>query len=316
MRPTILLTAAALALVACQSEPVGDGMPRGGFWSTAAVSDQEKIAVLRKVRAIDVCALLPRAALGGLGQVRTVDNVGPDQCRVNIAVDGHLTGIDATWSAGVMFSGEPTMDAPVTEQAMGDVRVLFDDEPAQSDDPQVRGSCQAWARFVSGADLSMSVRAPRDACATTEALLRIALVQWRTEPAQGSSPDSDRTVVTGADPCAVAPFLGVRVPVADQRVTTCKLTVDGHDAIITYDYNEERTILDDLPAFTVGARQVYRFDTAGAQPGIASLSAVVGPPLAAGATDALLGPRVPTVSVTADSAVAEKIMRETLPLLS
>ncbi|MFE6920878.1 hypothetical protein ACFVAV_07500 [Nocardia sp. NPDC057663] len=191
-----------MTLLACQSEAAGDTMPRGGFWSTAAVSDQEKLAVLRKVRAIDVCAPLPRAALGGLGQVRAVDNVGPDQCRVNIAVDGHLTGIDATWSAGVMFSGEPTMDAPVIEQAMGDVRVLFDDEPAQSDDPQVRGSCQAWA------------------------------------------------------------------------------------------------------------------DTAGAQPSLASLSAVVGPPLAAGATDALLGPRVPTVSVTADSAVAEKIMRETLPLLN
>ncbi|MFJ2664033.1 hypothetical protein ACIO14_06755 [Nocardia fluminea] len=314
MRQLILLAAAAvLTMVACGSEPAPDSLPEGGFWSTAAVSDQEKVAVLRKVRAIDVCALLPRVALGTLGTVRDVENVHPNQCRLSIAVPGHLTGIDATWSTGVMFEGEPSMDGPVDEESMGDVRVLYNDEPADSDDPQVRGACQAWARFVAGADLSFSVRAPQDACASARALVRIALTEWREEPAQGSSPDSDRAVITGADPCAVAPLLGVRVPVADQGITTCKVRVDGHDAIVTFDYNEERSILDDTPAFTVGARQVYRFDTA--QADMASLSAVVGPGLAPGPTDALLGRRVPTVSVTAHSTIAEKVMRETLPLV-
>lgn len=310
MRRTLPLLAAALTLVACQGEAVDDTMPRGGFWSTAATSDQDRSEVLRKVRALDVCGLLPRVRLGTLGKVRDVENVHPQQCRFNIAVDGHLTGIDATWSTGVSFSGEPSMDLPVRERSMGDVRVLFHDEPSGSDDPQVRGSCQAWARFISGADLSMSVRAPRDACATAETLMRIALVRWREEPAQGTSPDSDRTVVTGTDPCAVAPLLGVTVPVADQGVTTCKLTVDGHAAIVTYDYNEERTIVDDVPAFTVGIRQVYRFE--GTQSDVTALSAIVGPRMAPGPTDALLGPRVPTVAVTADSAVAERVMRETL----
>ncbi|MBC7304963.1 MAG: hypothetical protein H5T78_28955 [Nocardia sp.] len=313
MRHLVLLVTAVLTLVACGSEPAPDSLPRGGFWSTAPVSDQDKIAVLGKVRAIDVCALLPRAALGTLGSVRDVENVHPNQCRLNIAVEGHLTGIDATWSTGVMFEGEPSMDGPVDDESMGDVRVLFNDEPAASADPQVRGACQAWARFVAGADLSFSVRAPQDACASAKALLRIALTEWRKEPAQGTSPDSDRAVITGADPCAVAPVLGVRVPAADQGVTTCKFSVDGRDAIVTYDYNEERTIIDDIPAFTVGSRQVYRFDTA--QADLASLSAVVGPGLAPGPTDALLGRRVPTVSVTAHSAIAEKVMRETLPLV-
>ncbi|MFD4353232.1 hypothetical protein ACFWPX_11790 [Nocardia sp. NPDC058518] len=275
MRQLILLTAAALMMVACGTEPAPDSMPQGGFWSTAAVSDQEKLAVLRKVRAIDVCALLPRASLRTLGTVRDIENVHPNQCRLSIAVDGHLTGIDATWSTGVMFEGEPSMDGPVDEESMGDVRVLFNDEPAASADPQVRGACQAWARFVAGADLSLSVRAPQDACVSAKALLRIAVTEWRKEPPQGHSPDSDRAVVTGADPCAVAPMLGVRVPVADQGVITCKLSVDGRDAIVTYDYNEERSIIDDTPAFTVGTRQVYRFDTA--QSDLASLSAVVGP---------------------------------------
>ncbi|MEV6058681.1 hypothetical protein AB0L62_01635 [Nocardia asteroides] len=315
MRRLILLVLVAATVAACQRAEAPDSMPTGGFWSTAAISDQEKLAVLRKVRALDVCALLPRAALAGLGTVREIDNADPHQCRAGIDVEGHLTGIDATWATGVAFAAEPIMDGPVTEESMGDVRVLFDDEPAASTDPQVRGSCQAWARFVSGADLSLSVRAPRDACVTAEALLRIALVEWRGEPARGTSPDSDHTVVSGADPCAVAPLLGVTVPVAGQRVTTCLMTVQGHEAIITYDYNTESSIRDDLPAFTVGARQVYRFDTTGAQPGIASLSAVVGPALAADPADKLLGPRVPTVSVTADSAVAELVMRETLPLL-
>ncbi|MFD3703944.1 hypothetical protein ACFWUP_12400 [Nocardia sp. NPDC058658] len=309
----ILLITAALTLVACGSEPAPDSMPKGGFWSTAADSDQAKVTVLRKVRAIDVCALLPRAALGSLGTVRDVENVHPNQCRLNIAVDGHLTGIDATWSTGVMFEGEPSMDGPVDDESMGDVRVLFNDEPAASADPQVRGACQAWARFEAGADLSFSVRAPQDACASAKTLLRIALTEWRKEPAQGTSPDSDRTVITGADPCAVAPALGVRVPVADQGVITCKVSVGGRDAIITYDYLEERSIVDNAPAFTVGSRQVYRFDTAQAE--MASLSAVVGPGLAPGPTDALIGRRVPTVSVTADSAIAEKVMRETLPLV-
>ncbi|MFE3318815.1 hypothetical protein [Nocardia sp. NPDC059195] len=313
MRQLILLAAAVLTMVACGSESAPDSMPQGGFWSTAAVSDQDKLAVLRKVRAIDVCALLPRASLGALGTVRDIENVHPNQCRLSIAVEGHLTGIDATWSTGVMFEGEPSMDGPVDEESMGDVRALLHAEPAASADPQVRGACQAWARFVAGADLSLSVRAPQDACVSAKALLRIALTEWRNEPPQGYSPDSDRAVVTGADPCAVAPLLGVRVPVADQRVTTCKLSVDGHDAIVTYDYNEERSIIDDTPAFTVGTRQVYRFDTA--QPELASLTAVVGPGLAPGPTDALLGRRVPTVSVTAHSAIAEKVMRETLPLV-
>ncbi len=313
MRPLILLATAVLTLVACGREPTPDSPPQGGFWSTAADSDEDELAVLRKVRAIDVCALLPRAALGTFGTVREVENVHPNQCRLNIAVAGHLTGIDATWSTGVMFEGEPSMDGPVDDQTMGDVRVLFNDEPAASDDPQVRGACQAWARFPAGADLSFSVRAPQDACASAKALLRIALVEWRKEPAQGTSPDSDRAVITGADPCAVAPVLGVLVPAADQGVTTCTLSVDGRDAIVTYDYNEERSIIDDTPAFTVGSRQVYRFDTA--QVDMASLSAVVGPGLAPGPTDALLGRRVPTVSVTADSTIAEKVMRETLPLV-
>ncbi|MFD3506622.1 hypothetical protein [Nocardia sp. NPDC058666] len=312
MRQLILLAAAVL-LAACGSEPAPDSMPRGGFWSTAPVSDPDKLAVVRKVRAIDVCALLPRAALGTLGTVRDVENVHPNQCRLSIAVDGHLTGIDATWSTGVMFEGEPSMDGPVDEETMGDVRVLFNAELPASADPQVRGACQAWARFEAGADLSLSVRAPQDACTSAKALVRIALNQWRKEPAQGSSPDSDRTVITGADPCAVAPLLGVEVPVADQGVTTCKLAVGGQAAIVTVDYNEERSIIDDTPAFTVGARQVYRFDTA--QSDLASLSAVVGPGLAPGPTDALLGRRVPTVSVIADAAVAEKVMRETLPLI-
>ncbi|MEV6656363.1 hypothetical protein [Nocardia fluminea] len=313
MRQLILLAVAVLTMVACGSETAPDSVPEGGFWSTAAVSDQEKVAVVRKVRAIDVCALLPRVALGVLGTVRDVENVHPNQCRLSIAVPGHLTGIDATWSTGVMFEGEPSMDGPVDEESIGDVRVLYNDEPAGSDDPQVRGACQAWARFVAGADLSFSVRAPQDACASARALVRIALTEWRGEPAQGSSPDSDRAVITGADPCAVAPLLGVRVPVADQGITTCKVSIDGHDAIVTFDYNEERSILDDTPAFTVGARQVYRFDTAQAE--MASLSAVVGPGLAPGPTDALLGRRVPTVSVTAHSAIAEKVMREALPLV-
>ncbi|MFC4126338.1 hypothetical protein [Nocardia rhizosphaerae] len=314
MRRALPFVAVALALSACQSAPASDSMPRGGFWSTEAVSDQDRITVVRKVRTLDVCALMPRVALGALGKVRDIENVHPNRCRLDIAVDGHLTGIDATWSTGVMFSGEPPMDAPVRELTMGDVRVLLDEEPRTSDDPQVRGSCQAWARFASGADLSLSVRAPGDACATAESLLRIALVEWRAEPPQGTSPDSDNTVITGGDPCAVAPLLGVRVPAADQGITTCRLTVDGQQAIVTYDYNVAATITDDTPAFTVEDRQVYRFDGGGPS-GIATLSAVVGPNMAPGQADAMLGPRVPTVSVTAGSAVAEQVMRAALPLV-
>ncbi|MFC9963883.1 hypothetical protein ACFVH4_06500 [Nocardia ignorata] len=310
-----LLTLAAMTSVACGPGPAPDAMPSDGFWSRAAVSDEEKVTVLRKVRAIDVCALLPRASLESFGTVSTVEDVRPDQCRAAIAVDGHLTGIDATWSTGVMFSGEPAMDGPVREESMGDVRVLFDDEPATSSDPQSRAACQAWALFVSGADLSLSVRAPGDACATAADLLRIALVEFREEPPHGTSPDTDRTVVTGADPCAVAPLLGSLVPVRDQRLTTCKLTVDGHEAIVTYDYGSERSVTDDTPAFTVGGRQVFRFEPGTATSSIISLTAIVGRALTPGPTDALLGPRVPKVSVTADSSVAEKVMREALPLL-
>ncbi|MFF2086068.1 hypothetical protein ACFVVM_20010 [Nocardia sp. NPDC058176] len=309
----ILLIAAALTLTACQSGQAADPMPTGGFWSTAAVSDDEKLAVIRKVRAIDACALLPRESLAALGRVSEVENVQPDQCRANIAVDAHPAGIDANWSVGASYGVEPTIGEPVVERAMGDVRVLYHDEPSTSADPQVRASCAALAKFVTGADLMLSVRAPQDACATAEELLRIALVQWRDEPAHGSSPDSDRTVVTGADPCAVAAFLGTQVPVADQGIVKCRLTVDGHEAILTFGYSPERVVISAVPAFTAGPRQVYRSDAAPS--GITSLTAIVGPTLTASAAESLLGPQVPTVRVTTDAAVAEKIMREALALL-
>ncbi|APE36339.1 hypothetical protein BOX37_23085 [Nocardia mangyaensis] len=309
-----MLIAASLTAVACQGGQATDSMPEGGFWSTGAVSDDEKLAVIQKVRAIDVCALLPRESLAALGQVSEVENVQPDQCRANIAVDGHPGGIAATWSVGTSYGVvEPTMGEPVVERAMGDVRVLYRDEPSTSADPQVRDSCDARAAFVSGADLMLSVRAPQDACATVEDLLRIALVQWRDEPAHGSSPDSDRTAITGADPCAVAAFLGTRVPVADHGIATCRLTVDGHEAIVTFGYGPERSVTSATPAFAAGPGQVYRSE--GAQSDITSLTAIVGPALAASAADSLLGPQVPTVRVTTDAAVAEKIMREALALL-
>ncbi|MFE3541570.1 hypothetical protein ACFXK0_01195 [Nocardia sp. NPDC059177] len=297
----------------CQSSGAADSLPTGGFWSAAPNSDAEKLEVLRKVRAIDVCALLPRDSLGTFGVVSEVENVSPEQCRANMAVDGHAGGVDVTWTAGAMFAGEYGLgDGPVTERALGDVRTLYAEEPAT--DPALRDSCDAFAQFVSGAYLSMSVRAPEDACAKTESLLRIALVNWRAEPAQGSSPDSDRTVLSGADPCAAAPLIGVTVPPDHQNLSQCTLTIDGRQAIISFDYREERGVRDDIPAFTVGARQVYRSESA--MPSITSLSAPVGPALAAGTSDALLGPRVPIVTVTADTAVAEQVMRETLAFLN
>ncbi|WP_278263609.1 hypothetical protein [Nocardia sp. AG03] len=309
----LLLAATAVLVAACQSPEPVDSMPSGGFWSAAPNSDEQKIEVLRKVRAIDVCALLPRESLAELGAVSVVENVSPRQCRANMAVDGHPGGIDATWAAGTLFSGEYELgDRPVNERALGDVRTLYAEEP--STDPALRGNCDAHALFVSGASLTLTVRAPRDACATAESLLRVALVNWRAEPAQGSSPDSDRTVVDGADPCAAAPLIGVQVPVVQQGVDQCALTVDGREAVVGFDYREERGILDDIPAFTAGSRQVYRVESS--VPSIVTLTAPVGPALAPGTTDALLGPRVPIVTVTADPAIAEQVMRETLATLN
>ncbi|MGW4633297.1 hypothetical protein [Nocardia sp. NPDC004415] len=312
-RRVALLAAAAVLAAACQSSEAADSMPTGGFWSAAPNSDEQRLDVLRKVRAIDVCALLPRESLGEFGAVSEVENVSPTQCRANMAVDGHVGGIDATWTAGAIFSGEYELgDRPVAERALGDVRTLYAEEPAT--DPTLRSSCDAYALFVSGASLTMSVRAPQDACATAESLLRVALVTWRAEPAQGSSPDSDRTVLSGADPCAAAPLIGVGVPVNQQDVARCTVPVDGHEALVSFDYRQEQSLLDDIPAFTAGSRQVYRFESAMAS--IDTLTAAVGPALAPGTSDKLLGPRVPVVTVTADPAVAEQVMRETLATLN
>ncbi|WP_336081197.1 hypothetical protein [Nocardia sp. SSK8] len=309
----IALTAAAVLAAACQSSEAADSMPTGGFWSAAPNSDEQKLEVLRKVRAIDVCALLPRESLGEFGAVTEVENVSPQQCRANMAVDGRPGGIDATWTTSTDFSGKYDMgDRPLTERALGDVRALYAEEPAT--DPTLRSSCDAYALFVSGGSLILSVRAPQDACATAESLLRIALVTWRAEPAQGSSPDSDRTVLSGADPCAAAPLIGTRVPVDRQGTVQCAMTVDGKETIVSFDYRQEHSLLDEVPAFTVGSRQVYRFDST--VQSIMSLTAAVGPALAPGSSDALLGPRVPVVTVTADPGVAEQVMRETLATLN
>lgn len=313
-RRVALLAAGAVLAAACQSSEAADSMPTGGFWSAAPNSDEQRLEVLRKVRAIDVCALLPRESLGEFGAVSEVENVSPEQCRANMAADGHPGGIDATWTAGALFSGEYQLgDGPVTERALGDVRTLYAEEP--STDPARRGSCDAYAQFVAGAYLTMSVRAPQDACGTAESLLRIALANWRAEPAQGSSPDSDRTVVSGADPCAAAPLIGIRVSPGDQNLSRCTLKIDGHDALVRFEYRQQQGLAGhNTPAFTVGERQIYRAESTMAS--IDTLTAAVGPALAPGTSDKLLGPRVPVVTVTADPAVAEQVMRETLATLN
>ncbi|MET9029579.1 hypothetical protein ABZW96_28755 [Nocardia sp. NPDC004168] len=117
-------------------------------------------------------------------------------------------------------------------------------------------------------------------------------------------------MLTGADPCAVLPRLGVTAEPAQQRVSSCTFSYHGDEIRLAYEYSAESLATAGSPAFTVGDRTVYR----DAADELRFYNVAVGPPLAS-ENRGSLGPRLPAISLTgkADAAL-EDVVRQLLTL--
>lgn len=128
-------------------------------------------------------------------------------------------------------------------------------------------------------------------------------LSW-TSPPQGTSPDTRRTALHGADPCAVRARLDGTGDFGVPTITGCGFTYRGADVVISYKLLE-RAFLSKTEQ-NIDGRTVYARDT--------SLVAVVGPELPPGPTG-FGGNVVPVVDVFADTEdVAKDVMRQLLPL--
>ncbi|WP_194823990.1 hypothetical protein [Nocardia sp. XZ_19_231] len=139
LRQLVVVTAAVmLGLTACQADPpqtkrVVEPAPTttlppvdASYWSTVPQTDEQRAAVSARARLIDVCALVPRAELVVLGEVRNVDNDETDSCRVELGPKGSVEKL--SWASMVVFGDAPQPGATV--QQLGDVAlsVLPDDQ--------------------------------------------------------------------------------------------------------------------------------------------------------------------------------------------
>lgn len=80
------------------------------------------------------------------------------------------------------------------------------------------------------------------------------MAEWSREPVAGSSPETEPTVITGADPWAVLPLLGVATPARDQYLWACSFVYRGVEVH-----------LGDMH-LSKGARPEQQIDTSGTRP--------------------------------------------------
>ncbi|WP_280232589.1 hypothetical protein [Nocardia cyriacigeorgica] len=310
-RRLTLIGALAACSVACQDEVPPVAAPTSTpaaasaqFWSTVPQTDDQRWEVLRRIRAIDPCALLPREVLSTHAAVRTVTSDGPlpTGCRA-VLESGGPEPIEIEWAA----QKGPLRGGFTETRRLGDIAVNVD--PPEPSTSSVPATCRFTAQFPAEVIVFFSVEAaaPADPCAIGDPLLDTVLTRWRTEPPHGTSPDTATTVLTGADPCAVLPALSVAPePAGDQLVQMCEFRHDGEEMVISYNYDGTAT-LDEDEKTELDGRSVYRSQ----HQDFHIYSAAVGERIAEG--ESYEGDIVPVVSVTGkDEDMVERTMRELL----
>ncbi|MFB7875609.1 hypothetical protein ACFC06_10165 [Nocardia sp. NPDC056064] len=234
--------------------------------------------------------------------MRTVDNDQTDSCRVEFATPDGGTD-ELSWASMVVFAdAPPRAGTTVIELGAADLSVL----PEDADHSGTPRTCHATAKFPAGAAIYLQTTTPdgTDACARLEVLAGNAMRRWMSMPPQGTSPDTKRTVLHGADPCAVRARLDGAIPLGTPTIKSCGFGYRGVDVVVSYEHRERTLLSKDEQ--TVDGRTVHILDT--------SLTAVVGPDQPPGSSG-FGGPVVPVVNVFADNAdVATEVMRHVLPL--
>ncbi|MFC4375025.1 peptidase [Nocardia halotolerans] len=309
MRYLLLLAAAALTLSGCGTDatgqarqPVSSTTPPPvdpSYWSTAPQTDAQRAEVATRARLIDVCALVPRTELAELGAVREVVNDQTDSCRVELGGEGSDT-YELNWASMIMFDDVPRPGASVVPLGAASLSLMPEHTPTATE-----RSCSAIARFPAGAALYLDATTfpSTDPCARLETVAAGAVERWLTAPPQGSSPDTQLTVLHGADPCAVRALLEGTGPFGSPTLKNCGFTYRGVDVVVSY---ENRGPLGDATVQMPDGRTAHSIDDT-------SYTVVVGPALPG--EPSYFGPSAPVVDVFADSPeVATEVLRQVLTL--
>lgn len=128
-------------------------------WTTAPTTDERHLAVMAAARAIDPCALIPRATLGGIGTVMTVEATAPDTCvaELNSTEFGKKTRLN--WSLTASREPLKPFDGS-TETQVGDATVITERDGAEPSPGSMTRTCMAAARFPATVGLFVQVIAP------------------------------------------------------------------------------------------------------------------------------------------------------------
>lgn len=310
MARTVLLAAAALLAVAgCGAEQARSAVPPGpirpaAYWTTPAPESADRYGVAQAVRELDVCALVPRdrlAKIGTVGQITT----GLYTCNADLG-DGGDTRL--YWSSMLLADAMPPGRGMEFQTGGAAVRVVPDR------DQGVPQACGATVRFPSGAAFYLGTSVPTggDACVIAEQLVPDMVANWLAGPPQGSSPDTQKTVLLGADPCAVRGSLPESTEIGPARLNACRFGVGGEDVIVTYEYRVPSSLTARGHGEQIDGRAVQRSESI-YDSSIPLFTAAVGPELPPGSTDS--GPRIPVVEVAARTdPVAREVMGRVLAL--
>ncbi|APE36338.1 hypothetical protein BOX37_23080 [Nocardia mangyaensis] len=317
-----MVVAVMLGLVACQDElpgqpadtPISVAASMPEFWKTAPSSDDKRWELLRRIRAIDVCALIPRSVLARFGEPLRVEIDDPDSCSATFGSLEHGKGTEISWALGVAPRGYTWGETKRDEVDGITVGMLRDlDASPQLEGQLTERSCSAIASFANTVTLPLRVSTPlgTEPCPAAQAALTQAMSALADEPAQGTSPDTPDTVLLGEDPCAVATALGVQAPVLDQRLWGCQFSYRDGTVDVDYTYDSEGLVVRGEPLFVVNGHKAYGDPDIDSEFG--SYAAVLGPELPG--PDTYAGPNLPVVRVFgSDRANVEAVLRATTEL--
>jgi hypothetical protein len=253
-----VLAAVAFLVGSCSSTSTTEREP--------SPPDLTRAEAITWARDIDPCALIDRDELESLGTVTATGTSGLSTDCEAVVDDGTDHGIGISWA--VSFTPDDFHTAPfgAIENIDGVEARRIDsaeEQPAHQHEELVESRCNYDVPFENSIAVRMSVSMARDrdACTVGEQLVRNVISNWPEHPRQGSSPDTAVTVLTTAAPCAAVPELQQSHTVVfdwrNQSLNTCFLTIDGIDALVSFDYRElEQVTLDAEPA-KFGDREGY-----------------------------------------------------------
>ncbi|MBB5911187.1 hypothetical protein BJY24_000054 [Nocardia transvalensis] len=251
IRRIAVIAALMLTAVACQDDAQNRPAPPA---AGAPHAD-----TLNRLRDTDICALLPRAELAALGQVTAVGTDRLYGCQAKIGTDPRAAGrvnwvVRALDDVGMSKGATATVDG-MTVSLLGDRDVVSQQEVAGS---SIR-LCTAYAQLPTGGSMELSVTIPPGAepCPVAQKMVATALTQWKRAPRVGDSPDTVRTAVTGADPCAVLPKLPTAIPGDTQWVDRCWFRLDDDSVYIEYGHSTDREF-ENYERVDIAGRQVFR----------------------------------------------------------